>query len=76
MCRALLEALAGAGYRMTEYEALVFLPAVVEKAGHNQVRWLGGWCWAVLLGTSTGIAVGARHTFSGRQVGLHWFVGC
>ncbi|KAL4854812.1 hypothetical protein ACK3TF_004509 [Chlorella vulgaris] len=38
MCRALLEALAGAGYRMTEYEALVFLPAVVEKAGHNQDR--------------------------------------
>ena len=37
MCKVLLEALAGAGYQMTDYEALCLLPAVVEKAGHNQV---------------------------------------
>lgn len=37
MCRAVLEALAGAGYALTDYEALLFLPAVVEKSGHNQV---------------------------------------
>lgn len=36
MCKVLLEALAGAGYQMTDYEALCLLPAVVEKAGHNQ----------------------------------------
>jgi hypothetical protein len=32
-----MEALLAAGYQLTDYEALVFLPAVVEKAGHNQV---------------------------------------
>ena len=37
MCRTLMEALLAAGYQLTDYEALVFLPAVVEKAGHNQV---------------------------------------
>lgn len=38
MCKVLLEGLAGAGYQMTDYEALCLLPAVVEKAGHNQDR--------------------------------------
>lgn len=37
MCKAVMEALVGEGYAMTDYEALVFLPAVVEKSGHNQV---------------------------------------
>ena len=26
------------GYQLTEYEVLVFVPCLVEKAGHNQVR--------------------------------------
>ncbi|PRW20522.1 microtubule associated isoform A [Chlorella sorokiniana] len=38
MCKVLLEGLAGAGYQLTDYEALCLLPAVVEKAGHNQDR--------------------------------------
>ena len=42
LCRALLEALQGAGYTLSEYEALLLLPAVVDRAGHNQVRAV--WC--------------------------------
>ncbi|KAL4424717.1 hypothetical protein ABPG77_000060 [Micractinium sp. CCAP 211/92] len=38
MCKAVMEALAGAGYALTDYEAALFLPAVVEKSGHNQDR--------------------------------------
>ena len=37
MCRTLLEALVAAGYQLSEYEATILLPAVVEKSGHNQV---------------------------------------
>ena len=25
------------GYHLTEYEVLVFVPCLIEKAGHNQV---------------------------------------
>ena len=42
MCKAVMEALAGAGYALTDYEAALFLPAVVEKSGHNQVGGQGG----------------------------------
>lgn len=42
MCKAVMEALAGAGYALTDYEAALFLPAVVEKSGHNQVGGRGG----------------------------------
>eukprot|EP00887_Chlorella_sp_A99_P000367 scaffold13.g367.t1 len=38
MCRAVLEGLGAHGYQLSEYEAAVFLPAVVEKSGHNQDR--------------------------------------
>lgn len=37
MCCGVFEALAGAGYQLTDYEAQLLLPAVVEKSGHNQV---------------------------------------
>lgn len=40
MCKYLLEALSRGGYQLSDYEALLLLPAVVEKSGHNQV---GGW---------------------------------
>jgi hypothetical protein len=54
MCRTLMEALLAAGYQLTDYEALVFLPAVVEKAGHNQVGGCEGasvWYLYLLLGS-------------------------
>ena len=38
----LLEALAEGGYQLCDYEALLLLPAVVEKSGHNQVGGCGG----------------------------------
>lgn len=37
LCKAVLEALAAEGYQLTDYEAQLLLPCVVEKAGHNQV---------------------------------------
>lgn len=40
--RSVLQALADSGYQMTEYEALILLPCIVEKAGHplDRVRLL------------------------------------
>ena len=33
-----MESLQEAGYQLTDHEALLFLPCVVEKAGHNMDR--------------------------------------
>ena len=38
MAKAVLAALVARGHALSEYEAAVFLPAVVERAGHNQDR--------------------------------------
>lgn len=38
MLRVLLDALSDAGYRLNESEAACLIPAIVEKAGHNQDR--------------------------------------
>lgn len=41
LAKAVLEALIGAEYALSDYEALLLLPCVVERAGHNQVGWDG-----------------------------------
>lgn len=50
LARALLCALRDAGGHLTELDALVFLPAIVEKAGHGQVSC---WCWWKVKGART-----------------------
>lgn len=38
MLKTLLEAMESRGDRLSEYEAIILLPVVVEKSGHNQDR--------------------------------------
>ena len=38
MLKSIFEKLASENYRLSEYEAVVLLPCIVEKAGHNQDR--------------------------------------
>lgn len=38
MLKSLFEKLASEEYRMTEYEAVILLPTIVDKSGHNQDR--------------------------------------
>ena len=40
------------GYQLSEYEGQVFLPAIVEQSGHNQV-WLSASSWLVLSSAET-----------------------
>ena len=42
LTKALLEGLGEAQYSLTDYEASLLLPCVVEKAGHNQAGARGG----------------------------------
>lgn len=44
------------GYQLTEYEVLVFVPCLVEKAGHNQVR-LCSWQVQHMVATQGALAL-------------------
>lgn len=38
MLKVIMDAMIASSYRMSEYEAIILLPVIVEKSGHNQDR--------------------------------------